>query len=89
MQGHCPQAQVRIPAAQLAEGAVIEGWLTLMNEEGTKPMKDRHHQEGTINVVIQYQNVLQVHLLRPRMPNERWYPVVSDHVACHSFAQTQ
>ena len=51
---------MRIPAAQLAEGSVIDGWLTLMNEDGTKPMKDRHHQDGIINVVIQYQNVLQV-----------------------------
>ena len=53
-------AQVQIPAAQLAEGTVIEGWFTLMDQEGLKPMKDRHHQEGILSIVIQYQNVLQV-----------------------------
>ena len=53
-------AQLQIPAAQLAEGQVIEGWFKLTDEEGSNTMKDKNKQDSMISVVIQYQNVLQV-----------------------------
>ena len=52
--------QMSLPAAQVAEGRVIEGWFPLLDTYGEEPMKNAHHQVSSLYIRLQYQNVLQV-----------------------------
>lgn len=54
--------QATFPVAQLERGQLLEGWVPLTNEDGSTIAK---HQ-SMLNVVLQYQSVLQVVLFSCR-----------------------